>query len=197
MKDTWPPTAAKNVETITASFIPPKTGSAVRLFNLAVDVPTAALQDGSGKVLASGVKYTLGSAWAPVPSTEQTFAATVSVSVSRMGTTNSTGVPDNAVFQLEAATPLATAPFTPPSAPQVGSGFDVGGLCHPLPHTVSILDSPRIYFGDTSGILILRLKTECAAQVFTAFLMGSKAYGYSLLPQLDAPETGPCKPTDS
>eukprot|EP01048_Picozoa_sp_COSAG05_P007715 COSAG05_NODE_552_length_8725_cov_166.636796_6_plen_144_part_00 len=34
-----------------------------------------------------------------------------------------------------------------------------------------------------------------APEVFTAFLMGSKAFGYSLLPQLDAPETGPCKPS--
>ena len=29
---------------------------------------------------------------------------------------------------------------------------------------------------------------------FTTFLMGTKAFGYSLLPQVDAPETGPCKP---
>ena len=109
----------------------------VRFFNLAVDVPSAGLQDGSGKALAAGVKYTLGSTWAGVPSTQQTFAAVASSSTVDGGdTTNGT------------AAALAKAPFTPPSAPQV----------------------------------------------FTAFLMGSKGYGYSLLPQLDAPETGPCKP---
>ena len=125
------------METIAASFVPPKQGSAVRLFNLAVDVPSAGLQDGSGKALAAGVKYTLGSTWAGVPSTQQTFAAVASSSTVDGGdTTNGT------------AAALAKAPFTPPSAPQV----------------------------------------------FTAFLMGSKGYGYSLLPQLDAPETGPCKP---
>ena len=36
VKDNWPPKEAKNIETIAASFVPPKTGSAVRLFNLAV-----------------------------------------------------------------------------------------------------------------------------------------------------------------
>eukprot|EP01046_Picozoa_sp_COSAG06_P039116 COSAG06_NODE_4584_length_4125_cov_103.384501_9_plen_128_part_00 len=34
----WPPSKATAVETIAASFVPPKTGSAVRLFNLAADV---------------------------------------------------------------------------------------------------------------------------------------------------------------
>jgi hypothetical protein len=52
------------------------------------------------------------------------------------------------VTVASAATPLASAPFTPPNAPQV----------------------------------------------FTTFLLGSKAAGYILVPQLDAPETGPCKP---
>eukprot|EP01047_Picozoa_sp_COSAG01_P050050 COSAG01_NODE_5018_length_4541_cov_2.682575_4_plen_105_part_00 len=33
-----------------------------------------------------------------------------------------------------------------------------------------------------------------APNVFTTFLMGSKSFGYSLLPAVDAPETGPCKP---
>ena len=63
VKDTWPPKVAKNVETIAASFVPPKSGSAVRLFNLASDVPTAGLAGSSsgGKKLADGVKYTLGS----------------------------------------------------------------------------------------------------------------------------------------
>ena len=35
-----------------------------------------------------------------------------------------------------------------------------------------------------------------APQAFTTFLLGSKSFGYSLLPQVDAPETGPCKPSE-
>ena len=31
VKDTWPPSKPTSVETISASFVPPKTGSAVRL----------------------------------------------------------------------------------------------------------------------------------------------------------------------
>jgi hypothetical protein len=61
IKDAWPPKQPKNVETIAASFVPPKDGSAVRLFNLASDVPSAGLSDSSGKQLADGIKYTLGS----------------------------------------------------------------------------------------------------------------------------------------
>lgn len=34
-----------------------------------------------------------------------------------------------------------------------------------------------------------------APAAFTVFLLGSKTFGYSLLPQVDAPETGPCKPS--
>jgi hypothetical protein len=33
-----------------------------------------------------------------------------------------------------------------------------------------------------------------APAAFTTFLLGSKEYGYSLVPSVDAPETGPCKP---
>ena len=88
----------------------------MRLFNLAVDVPSASLPVG-GSPLAHGVQYSLGSKWVPVPATQQTFAASGS------------------------AAPLASAPFTPPNAPEV----------------------------------------------FTTFLLGSKAFGYSLLPQVDAP----------
>eukprot|EP01043_Picozoa_sp_COSAG02_P058348 COSAG02_NODE_7246_length_3098_cov_4.532844_3_plen_225_part_00 len=68
VKDFWPPRAAKNVETIAASFSPPKAGSAVRLFNLAPDVLSADLLLGSssGKLLAHAVKYSLGSPWTPV-----------------------------------------------------------------------------------------------------------------------------------
>lgn len=33
-----------------------------------------------------------------------------------------------------------------------------------------------------------------APEVFTTFLLGTQSFGYSLIPLLDAPETGPCKP---
>jgi len=101
--------------------VPPKTGSKVRLFNLAADVPSAGLSDASGKALVSGVKYTLGSVWAPIPAAAGTFTAT-----SATGGT------------------VASAPMTPPNAPQV----------------------------------------------FTAFLLGVKGFGYTLMPQIDAPVSG-------
>ncbi len=51
-------------------------------------------------------------------------------------------------------------------------------------------------FEDGGGILAAVTTTPPSApQVFTAFLMGSAKYKYSLLPQVDAPETGPCKPS--
>ena len=34
-----------------------------------------------------------------------------------------------------------------------------------------------------------------APAVFTVFLLGSKPFGYSLVPQVDAPERGLCKPS--
>ena len=36
-----------------------------------------------------------------------------------------------------------------------------------------------------------------SAEVFTTFLLGSKQYGYTLVPQVDAPEYGVCKPDPS
>ena len=74
----------------------------------------------------------INSKWAPVATGQQTFSATS----------------DTAAEGAAAGTPLASAPFAPPQAPEV----------------------------------------------FTVFLLGDKGYGYTLLPQLDAPETGPCKP---
>eukprot|EP01043_Picozoa_sp_COSAG02_P054134 COSAG02_NODE_6080_length_3815_cov_25.833961_4_plen_171_part_00 len=91
----WPPSKS-TVETIAASFVPPKTGSGVRLFNLAADVQAAGLTNGAGKTLVSGVKYTLGSVWAPISAASDTFTAI------------STG-----------GSKLASAPMTPPLAPQV------------------------------------------------------------------------------
>ena len=141
MKDEWPPKEGKNVETIAASFVPPANGSAVRMFNLASDVPVAGLtvvgSGGKHQQLADQVKYSLGSHWVPVSTAEQEFSAVV-------GSDNTTD--DGAISVVGA---LATATFSPPAAPEV----------------------------------------------FTTFLMGSKSFGYSLLPQLDAPETGPCRPT--
>lgn len=144
-KDLWPPKKVTSVETIAASFVPPRNGSAVRLFNLAVDVKMASLQDGNGQTLASNVQYTLGSRWHPVPATQQTFSAsasTVSNASSPLGA--------HVVGAGIGAGILASAPFSPPAAPEV----------------------------------------------FTAFLMGSASFGYSLLPQIDAPEFGPCRPTN-
>ena len=128
---------------VAASFVPPNTGSAVRLVNLAVDVPAAGLLDGKGVSLADNVKYTLGSKWAPISATEQTFSA---VADARAGHSRSLTV---GRLGHELAGVLASSPFTPPQSPQV----------------------------------------------FTTFLLGSKRFGYSLLPQVDAPESGPCKPS--
>lgn len=33
-----------------------------------------------------------------------------------------------------------------------------------------------------------------AHKVFTAFLLGTKTFGYTIMPQIDAPEFGPCRP---
>ena len=135
VKDSWPPKLPKNVETISASFTPPAIGSAVRLFNLAVDVAFAGLHDGSGMQLADKVQYTLGSKWCPVPSAETVFTA-------------SSDANEDGSLGPQQPSALASAPFTPPAAPEA----------------------------------------------FTCFLLGSKTFGYSLLPALDAPEMGPCKP---
>ena len=138
---------------VAASFIPPKTGSAVRLFNLAADVPAAGLQDGNGASLADNVKYTLGSKWAPVSATEQTFSAVADTRHSATGPQSQLTLARTEREQAQqaagAGVVLASSPFTPPQSPQV----------------------------------------------FTTFLLGSKSFGYSLLPQVDAPETGPCKPS--
>jgi len=36
-----------------------------------------------------------------------------------------------------------------------------------------------------------------APEVFTAFFLGSEDFGYTLMPQIDAPEYGPCRPAAS
>ena len=47
----------------------------MRLFNLAHDVPVAALSYDDGKALVDGVKYTLGSKWAAVAAGPHVFTA--------------------------------------------------------------------------------------------------------------------------
>jgi hypothetical protein len=156
--------------------VPPVNGSAVRLFNLASDVKFAGLRvSGASKALADQIQYSLGSDWAHVPTELQTFTAftdttdttaagTLGRGVADLVEEKSNGAGDRAESQQQqvgadgppaaavggraGGAALASAPFTPPSAPMV----------------------------------------------FTAFLLGDKSTGYTLLPQLDAPETGPCKP---
>eukprot|EP01050_Picozoa_sp_SAG11_P031819 SAG11_NODE_10054_length_860_cov_2.094612_1_plen_144_part_00 len=104
------------------SFVPPKTGSKVRLFNLAVDVEFAGLNDGSGQQLAHDVQYSLGSQWSQVPLAKQTFSAvsdTSSSSPTPSGSSNSSS--------LESlASALASVSFAPPAAPQVFTTFLMG-----------------------------------------------------------------------
>ena len=125
--------------------------------NLAVDVKAAGLQDGAGKALASNVLYTLGSKWTPVPAEQQTFSATSSSAAG-----NATDVAGGA---------LASAPFTPPAAPEVFTTFLLGSKaygCEAQP-SVDVYASVPLYDLRVSG-------------------------ADSLLPQLDAPEYGPCRP---
>ena len=87
------------VEVIPANFVPPSTGSAVRLFNLAYDISSATLTTSAGKTIATGIHYSNGSAWEPVTATAQTFSATG-----------------------PGGQKLASAIFTPPTAPEVFTG---------------------------------------------------------------------------
>lgn len=53
-------------------------------------------------------------------------------------------------------------------------------------------------FADGSAGRILASATFTppkAPQVFTTFLLGTEGYGYTLVPQVDAPEYGVCKPS--
>lgn len=66
--------------------------------------------------------------------------------------------------------------------------------------------APHVHIGDvskfaspvnaTSALASAVFTPPNAPAAFTVFLLGSKQFGYSLLPQVDAPETGPCKPTE-
>ena len=69
----WPPSLPDSVETIAASYVQPGAQSAVRLFNLSPDTKQASMSVG-GKSVVNGVAYSLGSKWAGVPSTSESFA---------------------------------------------------------------------------------------------------------------------------
>lgn len=105
----WPPTSAQlgqNIETIAASFVPPATTSAVRLFNLS---PKEGAKDGTMTVglksgstsLATGVKYSLGSDWADVPGGKsQSYNAIDEKLGSTIATTSAQDPPTPNVFTL-------------------------------------------------------------------------------------------------
>jgi len=85
------------------------------------------------------VKYSLGSVWVPVSAGQQTFTAVGGAPTdSGAGSVTDDAVAAMMINATGTAAGLASAPFTPPNAPQV----------------------------------------------FTTFLLGSKAFGYSLLPQV-------------
>lgn len=104
VKDSWPPSQPWNVETIAASYVPSNDGmSGVRLFNLSPDTQSAGLAAGN-QTLVDGVKYSIGSVWAPVKPDSLTFNA----------------------FDDNSKQSLASSTFTPPPAPFVFTAFLVG-----------------------------------------------------------------------
>lgn len=69
----WPPSDPDAVETIAASYVQSSTTSKVRLFNLSPGVKSAGMSVG-GKEIASGVAYSLGSAWVAVAGVPSSFS---------------------------------------------------------------------------------------------------------------------------
>ena len=162
-----------------ASFVPPTTGSAVRLFvrrqarfhtarsckadgqsgrvwqNLAVDVELASLSDSKGTSLATGVKYTLGSTWAPGQHSAPTAATICSLVVK---------FADSAVLTRLA---LSSVPATQDSFTASASSTDAD---------------------EGGGLATSTMTPPAAPEVFSAFLLGTKGFGYTLMPQIDAPE---------
>ena len=126
----WPPSLRDSVEAIAASYIQGSSGSKVRLFNLAPGIKSAGMTCSSNGTaqIASGVKYSLGSAWMPVATQAARFG-----------------------FVDDGAREVATLMFTPATAPientimlmgvQGAGKYDVravplqdapeGGTCHP------------------------------------------------------------------
>ena len=105
---------------------------------------------------SSNVLYTLGSKWTPVPAEQQTFSATSSSAAG-----NATDVAGGA---------LASAPFTPPAAPEVFTTFLLGSKAYGCEAQPSVVHA---------SVPLSDLRVSGAD---------------SLLPQLDAPEYGPCRP---
>lgn len=79
VKDTWPPNATSNIETIAASYNPVKKGEAgLRLFNLGPNPQSFGIgMRAGGKTFANGVKYSLGSTWSDVGAADSTTTYTV------------------------------------------------------------------------------------------------------------------------
>ena len=103
IKDYWPPINPYNVETIAASYVPVASGSGARLFNLSPDTPSAGMNIGT-TTLVDGVKYSLGSVWAPIPVAEATFN----------------------IFADGTKQALTSDTFTPPPTPFVFTNFLIG-----------------------------------------------------------------------
>ena len=119
----WPLSDPNNIETIAASYVPPVTGSGVRLFNLAPDVTEAGMKEGS-TALVNNVKYTLGSSWAPITDAQGTFT----------------------VFDTASGATLASDTFTPPNAPFVFTNFLIGQKNQTGtfgPKLVPLIDAPE------------------------------------------------------
>ena len=86
----WPPTPT-SIELIAASYTPGRTGtSSVRLFNLSPTTAAATMTVG-GKAVAQGVKFSVGSAWVPVPAGQETFQILDSATQAQLAT--ATGSP--------------------------------------------------------------------------------------------------------
>jgi len=94
-----------SIEGIAASYVPAAPGqSGARLFNLMPDVVSAGMKAG-GTTLVDGVKFTLGSVWAPVPDDQtQTYVA----------------------FDDQTGATLTSDSFEAPSSPFVFTNFLIG-----------------------------------------------------------------------
>lgn len=118
----WPPSDKQlggSVETIAASYVPPKNGSGVRLFNLSPDTTSASLQQFAKPVAsAQNVNYGVGSPWSPVLSSKP-VASTITDAVSGKS--------------------IATDITTPPLAPSVFTLWLIGAFRSRL----SLRECPR------------------------------------------------------
>ena len=124
-KNYWPPNNQfTSIETIAASYVPPVgPDTGVRLFNLSPDTEQVGMSV-NGKVLVDGIKYTLGSIWAPIPVASATFTA----------------------FNDANNQTLTSRTFTPPPVPFVFTNFLIG-LNNSTgaygPRMVPLIDAPE------------------------------------------------------